>query len=171
MHSQGGTIMNKYQFALRFDVSDCQLKQDQLDDLLFEAGCDDALVRHSRKGEVQIEFVREASHALEALTCARDQVLRALPHARVLEAKPDYVGPTDIAKFYNVSRQRIQTLISEKQLGVHAFTCVGNTQVFRLVTFIDALEECGTQLEDSTLREAAFAASQLNRERECSGLV
>lgn len=48
--------MNKYQFALRFDVSECQLEQDQLDDLLFETGCDDALVRHSRKGEIQIEL-------------------------------------------------------------------------------------------------------------------
>lgn len=163
--------MKTYQFALRFDVSECQLEQDQLDDLLFEAGCDDALVRHSRKGEIQIEFEREAENALEALTGARHQVLRALPNARVLEAKPDYVGPTDIAKFYNLTRQRIQFLISEKQLGVHAVTCVGNTQIFRLVTFIDALEECGTQLEDSTLREAAFAALQLNRERECRGLV
>ncbi|MBG24329.1 MAG: hypothetical protein CMF22_12870 [Idiomarinaceae bacterium] len=163
--------MNKYQFALRFDVSECQLEQGQLDDLLFEAGFDDALVRHSRKGEVQIEFEREAENAFEAFTSARDQVLRVLPKARILEAKPDYVGPTDIAKFYNVSRQRIQSLISEKQLGLHAVTCVGNTQVFRLVTFIDALEECGTPLEDATLREAAFAASQLNRERECSGLM
>ncbi|MDN7124543.1 hypothetical protein J6I90_06585 [Pseudidiomarina sp. 1APP75-32.1] len=158
--------MKTYEFSLRFDVSECQLNRDQIDDRLFEAGCDDALVRHGRKGEVLLEFSREDNAALDALMNAKQQVLAALPGARILEAKPDYVGPTDIAKFYDVSRQRIQSILRDKTLGVHAMTCVGNTQIFRLVTVIDVLEEAGTLIENDALREAAFAASQLNRETD-----
>lgn len=86
-----------------------------------------------------------------------------------MEAKPDYVGPTDIAKFYDVSRQRIQTIIHERQLGVHAVTCVGNTQIFRLATVIEALAQVGTVIEDEAIREAPFAALQLNRENDSFG--
>lgn len=162
-------MMKNYEFSLRFDVSVCQLSRDEIDDRLYEAGCDDALVRHSRVGEVLIEFSREEHSALNALASAKQQILTALPQARILEAKPDYVGPTDIAKFYDVSRQRIQSIIHDRLLGVHAVTCVGNTQIFRLATVIEALEQVGTVIGDDAIREAAFAALQLNRENDNYG--
>lgn len=156
--------MQNYEFSLRFDVSASDLTQDLIDDRLYAAGCDDALVRHGRNNEVLIEFNRASDSAINALLQAKQQVLVAIPSAILLEAKPDYVGPTDIAKYYNVSRQRIQAILSSTKLDVHPLTSVGNTQIFRLAKVIDAFEQIGTSCEGNTVREAAYAALQLNRQ-------
>ena len=103
---------------MRFDISACQKSIDAIDDLLFEAGCDDALVRHGRKGEIQIDYNREAESALMAFEMAKSEVLCALPGARFLEAKPDYVSPSDIAANYQISRQRVLKIM---QTGASAF--------------------------------------------------
>ncbi|MFC0444221.1 hypothetical protein ACFOD1_02795 [Pseudidiomarina halophila] len=158
--------MNSYEFSLRFDVADCGLDHDEMDDRLFDSGCDDALVRHGRKAELLIEFDRQGATALETIETAKRQVIEALPEARLLEAKPDFVSPTDIAQVYGLSRQRVQILMQTQLARIHAFTCVGNTQVFRLVTVIDELTKQGKQDVDDTVREAAFAAMQMNRENE-----
>ena len=160
--------MKSYEFSLRFDVSACNLTRDEIDDRLYSAGCDDTLVRYGRKNEVLIEFSRDSDSAINALLQAKQQVVGVMPNARLLEAKPDYVGPTDIAKVYNVSRQRIQTILSSAALDVHALTSVGNTQIFRLARIIDAFERIGTACKNDSLREAAFAAFQLNRESDRS---
>ncbi|WP_290654786.1 hypothetical protein [Idiomarina sp.] len=153
-----------YEFSLRFDVSNCGKNQDQIDDSLFEAGCDDALVRHGRGGEINITFERQSSTALDAMQDAQKQVLLALPQAKLLEVKPDFVGPTDIARVYSITRQRVQALVNTKLSHVHPFTSVGNTQIFRLANVIDALDSQGRHHADEAIREAATAAMQLNRQ-------
>ncbi len=155
--------MKTYEFSLRYDVSACHLSIDQIDDKLYEGGCDDVLIRHGRKHEVIVQFTRSAPAANKALEQAHQQVQAALPCARLLEAHPDYVGPTDIAQIYNVSRQRVQSLMHTKAAGVHAMTSVGNTQIFRLGTVIDEFANLGMRVNNETLHEAALAAMQLNR--------
>ncbi len=158
--------MKKYEFSLRFDVSYYEDDLDFIDDQIYEAGCDDVLIRHGRKAEVLIEFARDGLSAIQVLTEAKSQVLSALPKARLLEAKPDFVGPTDIADFYGISRQRVQVIVQSKLANVHAFTIVGNTQIYRLATVIDELAKHVKQDLDDSVREAAFAAMQLNLEAE-----
>ena len=54
------------------------------------AGCDDALVRHRvRKGEIQIDYNREAESALMAFRKWRNQKFskRTVPGARFLESE------------------------------------------------------------------------------------
>lgn len=152
-----------YEFSLRFDISSCCKNDDQIDDSLFEAGCDDALVRHGRGGEINITFERQSSTALNAMLEAQQQVLLALPQAKLLEVKPDFVGPTDIARVYSLSRQRVQALVNTKLSHVHPLTHVGNTQIFRLANVIDALDSQGRHHADPAIRETATAAMELNR--------
>ncbi|MBR9907022.1 MAG: hypothetical protein GYB30_03100 [Gammaproteobacteria bacterium] len=155
--------MNKYEFSLRFDVAPCALSMDEIDDRLFEKGCDDALVRHSRRQEILLDFNRESSSAVEAFRVAYEQIKTALPQARLLEAKPDYVGPTDIACVFDLSRQRIQKILQTRASGLRALTSVGNTQVFRLSHVIDEFSKLGTLHVKEPVRETAIAAMQMNR--------
>ncbi|MCH8500789.1 MAG: hypothetical protein LAT77_02635 [Aliidiomarina sp.] len=167
-HPVGGK-MKMFEFSLRFDISACQKSIDAIDDLLFEAGCDDALVRHGRKGEIQIDYNREAESALMAFERAKSEVLCALPGARFLEAKPDYVSPSDIAANYQISRQRVLKIMQTKGISIHPMTSVGNTQIFRLASVMNQLEKLGTPIVDASLYEAAQAAQKLNAETQQLG--
>lgn len=165
MHSNNEKSLNTYEFGLRYDVAKCQLSADAIDDRLYLAGCDDALVRHSKKGELLIEFLRAAPDAKSAFDFAHQQILQALPQAQLLEARPDYVGPTDIAQFFDVSRQRIQLLLKTKAIHVHPLTSVGNTQIFRLSKVIDAFLPLGAK-PNPVIYELAQAARQINQSVE-----
>ena len=59
---------------------------------LGEEGCTDALVGLGVAGQVGLEFVRKASTAEEAVLAAIEDVKRALPDAKLIEARPDFVG-------------------------------------------------------------------------------
>ncbi|MCC5854094.1 MAG: hypothetical protein JJU10_00240 [Idiomarina sp.] len=158
--------MKTFEFSLRFDVASCGLELHELDDKLFSAGCDDALIRHNRQGEVLIEYERAATTALEALEQAKQEVISGVPGAVFLEAKPDYVSPTDIAMAYQITRQRVQKIIQTKGIGIHPLTNVGNTQVFRLAKVMEEFRKVGTPICNPALYEAATAALKLNRDIE-----
>ena len=157
-------MMKTFEFSLRFDVGPCGLSEAEFDVRLYTAGCDDALVAHNRKCEVLVEYEREADSAMAALEEAKREVLDGLPGAVFLEAKPDYVSPTDIAIAYEITRQRVQKIIQTKGVGVHPLTNVGNTQIFRLAKVINEFEKVGTSIHNVALYEAASAAFKLNRE-------
>jgi hypothetical protein len=53
---------------------------------LAEEGCDDALVGVGLPGRVALEFVPEAHSAHDAIERAIEDVRRALPNARLIEA-------------------------------------------------------------------------------------
>lgn len=57
-------------------------------DALHEAGCDDATFG-VRDGAAYALFDREAGSFSDALRSAMDDVLRALPHARIVRIEPD----------------------------------------------------------------------------------
>lgn len=63
---------------------------------LGEEGCTDALVGLGVAGQVVLEFVREASTAEGAVRAALEDVKRALPDAKLIEAEPDFVGLRDM---------------------------------------------------------------------------
>jgi hypothetical protein len=59
---------------------------DALVERLAEEGCDDALVGIGPPGRLALEFVREASSAHGAIEGALEDVRRAVPNARLIEA-------------------------------------------------------------------------------------
>ena len=59
---------------------------DAIMDRLAEEGCDDALVGVGQLGRLALEFVREAPSADDAVVSAIEDVRRALPNARLIEA-------------------------------------------------------------------------------------
>lgn len=79
---------------------------DGLEDALFEAGCDDALINF-RNGTVYLDFDREARDIEEAIFSAIKQV-ESVPNIIVVNVAPDdYVTESEVAKRLHVKRQAV----------------------------------------------------------------
>ncbi|MDX1560697.1 MAG: hypothetical protein R3193_17455, partial [Marinobacter sp.] len=116
------TMNREYDFTLTFSVPP-GLDQEALESVLFESGCDDAIIGLGQKGRLALNFTREAESAKEAMLSALQQVKKAVPEARLVEAGPDLVGISDMASLLSFSRQNmrklIQTHLASFPLPVH----------------------------------------------------
>jgi hypothetical protein len=73
--------MMEYEFTLRFDLSGVSETLEECVELLYENGCDDALVGIGTPGHIGLMFGRNAPTAEQAVTSAVRDVRRALPEA------------------------------------------------------------------------------------------
>jgi len=99
-----------FDFTLTFAISET-LGVDEMEERLFEAGCDDAIIGFGQKGRFALNFTREAESAEVAILSALRNVKAALPHAGLVEAAPDLVGVSDLAGILGFSRQNMRKLI------------------------------------------------------------
>lgn len=82
-----------------------------LEDSLYEAGCDDALINF-RNGTVFLDFDREESSLEESIFSAIKDVESSSVEAKVLSVAPEnLVTETEIAKRLNMSRQTVSLWI------------------------------------------------------------
>lgn len=103
--------MNNYHFTVvirdaRFDMVD-------LEDRLFEAGCDDALVC-SYNNTVYLEFDREAESAAYAIKSALDNIRSAGFKALVVEEN-GYATLSEMAERAGMSRQALSLYAQNKR--------------------------------------------------------
>lgn len=82
----------EFEFKLTYKKPSTYPDIDQVTSRLAEEGCTDALVGHGVAGQVCLEFVREAATAEEAVRSAVEDVKRAHPAAKLIEATPDVAG-------------------------------------------------------------------------------
>lgn len=99
-----------YDFTLTFAIPGT-VDPDSLENALFEAGCDDAILGIGQNGRLAPNFTREADSAETAILSALRDVKSALPEARLVEAGPDLVGISDMARLLAFSRQNMRKLI------------------------------------------------------------
>lgn len=159
--------MNSYDFTLKFAIP--QLDRDELEDKLFEAGCDDALVGTGAAGRIALDFTREAITALNAVTSAIHDVKKAIPDARLIEVAPDLVGLTDIASVIGVSRQYARNLVFESDLyplPIHT----GNPDLWHLSDVLNWLIEVNRFTAPSVLMEIATISKTINSSRTSMGI-
>jgi hypothetical protein len=76
----------EFTFTLRYQLTSDDIDTDSLVDRLAEEGCDDALVGVGQPGRLALEFVREAPTAHDAIEGAIEDVRRAVPNVRLIEA-------------------------------------------------------------------------------------
>ncbi|MDF1761370.1 MAG: hypothetical protein P1U40_12625 [Coxiellaceae bacterium] len=96
---------NQYKFTLILDgVSDTT---EDLEDQLYEAGCDDALI-YFRNGTVLLDFSRQSS-SLEKAVLSAIKAIESIPAgAQVISMSPDaLVTEAEIAKRLNKPRQSV----------------------------------------------------------------
>ena len=131
----------EFEFKLTYKLPDNQADADQLMMRLGEEGCTDALVGLGVAGQVGLEFVREASTAEEAILSALDDVKRALPGARLIEAGPDFVGLTDVAELVGLSRQNLRKLWLNNEKTFPPPVHAGASSVWHLAQVLQFLGE------------------------------
>lgn len=75
-----------FEVIVNFEVKDNSLTMDEIDDALFEAGFDDAIVSHPRNGRVAIELSRDATSYSDLVESIVFEVMNAIPLAKVIGA-------------------------------------------------------------------------------------
>lgn len=101
----GKTNMNTYQFTLILDGVD--EKTLDLEDALFEAGCDDALINY-KNGTVYLDFDRCGASLEESIISAIQSVESAGIDAMISSVAPEHlVTLSDIADRVSMSRQAV----------------------------------------------------------------
>ncbi|WP_417583241.1 hypothetical protein [Nitrincola sp.] len=105
--------MKRYMFSLV--LSNVSIDTPGLEDRLFEAGCDDALLCFYGK-TVYLEFDRNSSSLEDAILSAIKNIESAGLGAKVVSVDAgDYVGLSDIAALSDSSRQAIALLKDGKR--------------------------------------------------------
>ncbi len=86
-----------------------------LEDVLFEAGCDDALVNF-RNGTVYLDFDRVSLNFEDAVISAIQQVESAPLNITVVNVSPDdYVTESEVAKRLHINRQAVSLWFKGKR--------------------------------------------------------
>ncbi len=101
--------LKAYQFTLV--LKDVDANTPNLEDSLYEAGCDDALI-NSREGVVYLDFNREAISLEEAVMSAIKDVETSTIKAVVANLAPEnLVTETEVAKRLHIKRQAVSLWI------------------------------------------------------------
>jgi hypothetical protein len=108
------TDMQKFEFTLLLSAPSSFPTSDQLD-VLFDAGCDDALFGRTA-GVAYADFVREGATFSEAVMSAIRGIEQTIPGVRISRVEPDdYVTVTDISKRTGWSREYVRLLVLGKR--------------------------------------------------------
>ncbi|MFW6349628.1 MAG: helix-turn-helix transcriptional regulator [Thiohalospira sp.] len=162
--------MNEYEFTLKFAIP-ADLEAETLEDRLFEAGCDDALVGLGQRGRLALHFSRAEDSAEAAITSAIQGVQTAVPRARLVEAGPDLVGMTEMAELFGFSRQNMRKLVQRHgdvfPLPVHE----GRQALWHLADVLDWFANQRQRPMDPALREVARAGMAVNVRQQVERLA
>lgn len=163
--------MKEFEFTLKYRLAELKEDPESYLDLLAEAGCDDALIGIGQNGRVALNFIRQSNSAFEAISSAISDVQQAIPTATLIEAAPDFVGVTDLAELFGVSRQYMRKLIDSKGAGFPEPLHEGRPSLWHLsevLSWFDANQSRHIQTE---IVEVARINMQLNVSRACSKLT
>ncbi|MAB61585.1 MAG: hypothetical protein CMK67_00350 [Pseudoalteromonas sp.] len=78
-----------YEVIIKFEINDDSLAMNEIDDSLFEAGFDDAIVSHSGDGRIVIELSRDSASKADLVESVVADVINAIPSAKVIRASCD----------------------------------------------------------------------------------
>jgi hypothetical protein len=158
--------MNNYDFSLRFSLQNSSDEPSNYIEKLHEVGCDDALIGVGRIGYIVLDFTREAPSAYTAISSAIIEIKSAIPNAILMEAMPDFVGLTDVAKLLGCTRQNIRNLMvkceSKSPLPVYE----GTPSIWHLAEVLTWLKTEKSQPIDDLLLEVAKTNMNLNIARQ-----
>ncbi|WP_322029733.1 DNA-binding protein [Paraburkholderia sp. J76] len=159
-----------YLFTLKYQLAVEDNDHEELVERLAAAGCDDATIGVGVPGRIALTFTREGANACSAIYTALQDVKRAVPAARLVEAAPDFVGLTDAADLTGMSRQNMRKLMlghaAEFPQPVHE----GNPSLWHLGDILAWLKERDGYSIDLALLETARMAKQVNLAKEARHL-
>ncbi len=153
--------MKEFNFELIFKLVDNQDSNEYLD-VLFENGCDDATISTGQLGMLNLSFTREAINASVAVESAINDVKKAIPSAKLVEATPDIVNISDISSILGHSRQYTRKLFNSETSSLPAPIHIGNPSIWHLSEVLDWLKSLGKQ--ENKINENLFELSHITKE-------
>lgn len=78
----------EFEFTLKYELEEHELLVDAVMDRLDKAGCTDTLVGAGITGLLELQFIRRATSAEQALNSATAAVRQAFPSARLMRIVP-----------------------------------------------------------------------------------
>ncbi len=158
--------MNRnFEFTLTFAVSDI-VDSMGLEERLYEAGCDDAIIGLGQKGRLALNFDREAESAEIAILSALRDVKQAVPNAELIESGPDLVGVSDMARLLEFSRQNMRKLINTHLSSFPLPLHEGTSAIWHLVDVLEWFEAKQKRDVPSALLDVARISMGVNLVRE-----
>ena|SRR5471030_1507954 len=151
----------EYIFTLKYQLPEAA----DLDDVverLGAAGCDDALIGVGLTGRIAMNFSRDADSAKAALFSALEDVKRAVPGAKLIEAAPDFVGLTDVADLVGMSRQNIRKLMVHHAATFPTPVHEGSAAVWHLADMLSWLQVKGAYEIAASVADVAVLTKQIN---------
>jgi len=133
--------MKTFDFKLVFALPKGQVNLEECLDALYEAGCDDALVGTGKKGLIGLDFARSANNVHDAIKSAKEDVLKAIPDARLKESAPDYVNATEAAAYLGITRQMINKSYKNSADFPSPVHSTGRTQLWHLFDVLEHYEK------------------------------
>lgn len=152
----------EYVFILKYRLAAEDSDLDAIVERLGEAGCDDATVGVGQPGRMALFFSREGASAFAALVSALEDVKRAVPSARLVEAGPDFVGLTDVAEVAGVSRQNMRKLMLSHAIDFPPPVHEGSASVWHLSDILAWLTARGGYDIRANVLDVAKSAKQIN---------
>ena len=153
--------MKEFNFELIFKLVDNQVTNEYLD-VLFENGCDDATISTGQLGMLSLSFTREAVNASVAVESAINDVKKAIPSAKLIEATPDIVNISEISSILGHSRQYTRKLFNSDTSSLPAPIHIGNPSIWHLSEVLDWLKSVGKQ--ENKINENLFELSHITRQ-------
>lgn len=156
----------EYEFALKFKLAEGSGNAKVLVERLGAAGCDDAAIGIGQPGRIALNFTRKAASARQAIISALEDVKRAIPDARLIEASPDLAGLTDIAEAVGVSRQNMRKLMLTHAKTFPAPIHEGSLALWHLAPVLEWLGTRAGYAVEQHLLDISRVAMQVNVAKE-----
>jgi hypothetical protein len=161
--------MTEYEFTLKFRLAAPHTDPGSYADLLYEQGCDDAIIGIGRKGRIALDFIREADSALSAILSAIADIRKTIPDAKLIEASPDFVGISDVAQLIGCSRQNMR-LVIERGVDVPLAVHEGNASLWHLSDLLIWIQYSKSYEIHPALLDVAQATKLINSIRSLGEL-
>lgn len=153
--------MNTFDFRLVFSLPAGAPAPESFVDALYEAGCDDALVGTGEKGTIALDFSRQSTSATEALASAIANVKSAIPGVELVEASPDLVSLSDLARCFGFSRQNMRKYYAGRE-DFPKPAHIGSTNLWHLYDVAGYFQEQKRQKVPETLVEVSAETLRQN---------
>ena len=161
--------MDTFTFILTFSLPDPESNPGRYLDALYEAGCYDAAAGVGQSGMIGLDFSREAPSAEDAIRSAIVNVRAAIPDAVLVQAGPDLVGLTEMARIFGFSRQNMRKYATGQSSAAEAFpppVVMGDPSLWHLAEIVAWLRaNTSVQPADGVLA-VSKAAAKMNFEVE-----
>lgn len=149
--------MQDYDFGLYFKLANPKIDPEIYLDDLFEAGCDDSSVGVGKVGYLNMEIIRTANSATEAIRSLVNNVKSVIPDAELLYISPDVLNTNQLAKTLLCSRLNILDMknnLSSFPTPINSDSCFFN---WHLATILKWFRAEGTKIDQELLDVAEFA--------------